>query len=93
MDHTFLSALILLLLVLDPLGSLPIFISVMRAVPKDRRTFVAVREIGLPPGDIPLALLAFNLGVALLFLPFTGWMGRRFAPPGEPTPSALNAPV
>jgi small neutral amino acid transporter SnatA (MarC family) len=27
MDHTFLSALVLLLLVLDPLGSLPIFIS------------------------------------------------------------------
>jgi hypothetical protein len=23
----------------------------------------ALREIGLPPGDIPLALLAFNLGV------------------------------
>jgi len=47
MDHTFLSALILLLLVLDPLGSLPIFISVMRAVPKERRALVAVREIGL----------------------------------------------
>ena len=47
MDHTFLSALILLVLVLDPLGSLPIFISVMRAVPRERRTLVAVREIGL----------------------------------------------
>ena len=32
MDHTFLSALVLLLLVLDPLGSLPIFIAVMRNV-------------------------------------------------------------
>ena len=30
MDHTFLSALVLLLLVLDPVGSLPIFISVMQ---------------------------------------------------------------
>ena len=41
MDHSFLSALILLLLVLDPLGSLPIFISIMRAVPKPRRKLVA----------------------------------------------------
>jgi len=32
MDHTFVSALILLLLVLDPLGSLPIFISVLRGI-------------------------------------------------------------
>ena len=47
MDHSFLSALILLLLVLDPLGSLPIFIPIMRAVPKERRTRVAVREVGI----------------------------------------------
>lgn len=45
MDHNFLSALILLLLVLDPFGSLPIFISVLRGVPPDRRTRVAVREV------------------------------------------------
>ena len=38
MDHSFLSALILLLLVLDPLGSLPVFIPIMRSVPKERRT-------------------------------------------------------
>jgi len=47
MDHSFLSALILLLLVLDPLGSLPIFIPIMRAVPKERRTRVAVREVSI----------------------------------------------
>jgi MarC family membrane protein len=47
MDHTFLSALILLLLVLDPLGSLPIFIPIMREVPKARRVRVALREVGL----------------------------------------------
>ena len=44
MDHTFLSALVLLLLVLDPFGSLPIFISVMRNVAPARRTRVALRE-------------------------------------------------
>ncbi|HET7793363.1 MAG TPA: MarC family protein, partial [Rhizobacter sp.] len=42
MDHTFLSAFILLLLVLDPLGSLPIFIPVMRQVAPQRRRWVAV---------------------------------------------------
>lgn len=47
MDHSFLSALILLLLVLDPLGSLPIFIPIMRAVPKERRRWVALREVGI----------------------------------------------
>ena len=47
MDHTFLSALVLLLLVLDPFGSLPIFISVMRNVEPSRRTRVALRESAL----------------------------------------------
>jgi len=47
MDHSFLSAFILLLLVLDPLGSLPIFISIMREVPKPRRTRMAAREVGI----------------------------------------------
>jgi len=47
MDHSFLSAFILLLLVLDPLGSLPIFIPIMRAVPKERRRWVAFREVGI----------------------------------------------
>jgi MarC family membrane protein len=59
MDHTFLSALVLLLLVLDPLGSLPIFISVMRNVAPERRRRVALRE----------SAIAF--GVLLLFM-FTG---------------------
>lgn len=44
MDHTFLSALVLLLLVLDPFGSLPVFISVMRSVDPARRLQVALRE-------------------------------------------------
>ncbi|HEY1092611.1 MAG TPA: MarC family protein [Burkholderiaceae bacterium] len=47
MDHSFASALILLLLVLDPLGSLPIFIPIMREVPRERRARVALREIGI----------------------------------------------
>jgi MarC family membrane protein len=45
MDHDFLSAFILLLLVLDPFGSLPIFIPVMATVPAGRRRWVALREV------------------------------------------------
>lgn len=44
MDHSFLSAFILLLLVLDPFGALPIFISVMNGVAPERRSRVALRE-------------------------------------------------
>jgi MarC family membrane protein len=47
MDHTFLSAFVLLLLVLDPFGSLPIFISVLRGVPPERRTAIALREVAI----------------------------------------------
>ena len=47
MDHTFLSAFVLLLLVLDPFGSLPIFISVLRGVPPQRRTPIALREVAI----------------------------------------------
>jgi MarC family membrane protein len=59
MDHSFSSALILLLLVLDPLGSLPIFISVMKHVQPQRKRRVALRE----------AFIAF---VVLLVFMFTG---------------------
>ena len=58
MDHSFLSALVLLLLVLDPLGSLPIFISVMQGVAPERRRRVALREGVIAFG----VLLAFMLG-------------------------------
>jgi MarC family membrane protein len=47
MDHSFLSAFILLLLVLDPLGSLPIFIPIMRGVAPERRRLVALRELAI----------------------------------------------
>jgi len=47
MDHTFLSAFILLLLVLDPFGSLPLFITILSPVAPERRTRVALREVGI----------------------------------------------
>ncbi|TJZ73037.1 MarC family protein [Chitiniphilus eburneus] len=44
---SFLSAFVLLLLVTDPFGSLPIFVSQMRNVAPQRRTIVVVREIAV----------------------------------------------
>ena len=58
MDHSFVSAFILLLLVLDPLGSLPVFIPIMRSVPRERRKLVAVREVSI----------AFFVLLAFMFL-------------------------
>lgn len=58
MSHTITSAFILLLLVLDPFGTLPIFISVMRGVAPQRRVWVALREACVAFG----VLLAFMLG-------------------------------
>ncbi|MEK8048656.1 MarC family protein [Ideonella sp. DXS22W] len=45
MEHSFLSAFVLLLLVLDPFGSLPIYITVLGGVAPERRRRVAVREV------------------------------------------------
>jgi len=58
MDHSFVSALVLLLLVLDPFGSLPIFVSVLQGVPAQRRALVVLREVSIALG----VLLAFMLG-------------------------------
>jgi multiple antibiotic resistance protein len=41
------SAVVTLFLIMDPLGNVPLFLSVLRAVPPERRRFVLAREIGL----------------------------------------------
>lgn len=58
MDHSFSSALVLLLLVLDPFGSLPIFISVLGGVEPQRRNRVALREVAIAFA----VLMAFMVG-------------------------------
>lgn len=62
MSHTFFQAFILLLLVTDPFGNVPLFVSALRNVPVQRRWRVVVRE----------CLIAFLL--LLLFMFF----GRHF---------------
>ena len=68
MDHTFLSALVLLLLVLDPFGSLPIFVSVMQNVAPERRTRVALRESALAFGVLVAFMLTGQAFLALMRL-------------------------
>lgn len=62
MEGSFASALILLLLVTDPLGNIPIFVAALRTVPPRRKARVILRE----------CLIAF--AILLLFMFF----GNRF---------------
>lgn len=62
MEGSFASALILLLLVTDPLGNIPIFVAALRTVPPHRKARVILRE----------CLIAF--AILLLFMFF----GNRF---------------
>jgi len=57
MEHSFASATILLLLITDPLGNIPIFVNSLRAVPPERRARVIVREV----------MIAFGLLLAFMF--------------------------
>ena len=68
MDHTFWSALVLLLLVLDPFGSLPIFIGVMRNVAPERRHVVALRESAIAFSVLLVFMLAGQAFLTLMHL-------------------------
>ncbi|MFM2120836.1 MAG: hypothetical protein RL722_2304 [Pseudomonadota bacterium] len=68
MDHDFSSALLLLLLVLDPLGSLPIFGAVLAPVPPQRRTRVALRESAIAFGVLALFMVGGQHFLALMRL-------------------------
>lgn len=68
MDHTFLSAFVLLLLVLDPFGSLPIFISVLRGVAPERRRIVALREVAIAFGVLAVFMVGGQAFLSLMRL-------------------------
>ena len=57
MEVTFTSAVVILLLVMDPLGNIPLFIAALRDVPPERRMTVIVRE----------CLIAFAVLLAFVF--------------------------
>jgi small neutral amino acid transporter SnatA (MarC family) len=50
MTYTFLSATILLILITDPVGNIPIFANALKHVAPERRTWVILREIGIAYG-------------------------------------------
>ena len=58
MAYTFVSATILLLLITDPVGNIPIFASALKVVPAARRPRVILREV----------LIAFGLLLAFMFV-------------------------
>jgi MarC family membrane protein len=58
MNYTFASATILLLLITDPLGNIPIFANALRGVAPERRPHVILREV----------LIAFLLLLAFMFV-------------------------
>ncbi|MEA3086129.1 MULTISPECIES: MarC family protein [Paraburkholderia] len=47
MEYTFVSATVLLILITDPLGNIPLFISCLRGVSPKRRTIVILREVAI----------------------------------------------
>lgn len=58
MNYSFVSATILLLLITDPFGNIPIFANALRDVPLERRPKVILREV----------LIAFVLLLAFMFM-------------------------
>lgn len=57
MEHSFASATILLLLITDPLGNIPVFVNSLRSVAPERRARVIVREV----------FIAFAILLAFMF--------------------------
>lgn len=47
MDMSFTSAVVILLLVMDPVGNIPLFVTLLRPVRPSRRTLVILRECGI----------------------------------------------
>ena len=60
MEYNFLSATILLILITDPFGNIPLFISCLRGVAKRRRPVVILREIAIAFVILLLFMLAGN---------------------------------
>jgi len=58
MEHSFISSTILLVLITDPLGNIPFFISALKHVKPERRRIVVVRECLIAFAALLLFLLA-----------------------------------
>ncbi len=67
METSFVSAVVLLLIVCDPIGNIPIFVSALQDVPRERRLAIILRE----------CLIAFGVLVVFVFVggPFLRLLG------------------
>jgi small neutral amino acid transporter SnatA (MarC family) len=101
MNDTFFSAVMLLLLVADPFGNIPIFISALREVPPQRRLMIVLRECLI--AFIVLSVFVFvgrpflqtlglsELALRMVFPSSEGVYGT--APGGEPFIVPLAVPA
>src|SRR5260221_4891104 len=65
MEDSFVSAVVILLLVTDPIGNIPLFVSLLRDVDPDRRVRVIVRECAIA---LAVLLICVPFGSSLLEL-------------------------
>jgi MarC family membrane protein len=70
MDVSFISAVVILLLVLDPMGNIPLFVAMLRNVVPERRAAVVLRECAIAYGV--LVAFAFFGQVVLKLLGLSG---------------------
>jgi MarC family membrane protein len=68
MEHTFISATVLLILITDPLGNIPFFISALQQVSPARRRLVVFRECAIAFGTLLFFMLFGRPFLALLHL-------------------------
>ena len=105
MEHSFASATILLLLITDPLGNIPIFANALKAVPVERRPRVILREVLIAfavllafmfagerfLGALGLSGVSLQIGGALVL--FLIALRMIFPPPEQPSPVPLSEPL
>jgi small neutral amino acid transporter SnatA (MarC family) len=105
MEHTFASATILLLLITDPLGNIPVFVNTLRAVPPERRSRVILREVLIAFGlllsfmfvgqsflkAMSLSDVSLQIGGAVVL--FLIALRMIFPPPPQDTPVPLSEPL
>jgi MarC family membrane protein len=66
MDDKFLHATLILILVTDPLGNIPLFITALERVAPGRRTKVILREVAVASGILLLSMIGGRAALGLL---------------------------
>ena len=73
MEYNFLSATILLILITDPLGNIPLFVSCLRGVTPHRRAVVILREVAIAFGILLAFMLAGDRFLRMMHLTDLSW--------------------